>query len=215
MSKTEKFWDKAAKNYDKSESRFEQIHSKTRENTKEYLDINDIVLDYGCGTGTTSCELSILVEEIHALDISSEMIEIAKNKAVINHSKNIKFKQATIFDKKFEKESFDVILAFNMMHTVSNPHNVITRVFELLKDDGLFISATPCLRDRKSFLVSMQIYLVSLLTKLGIISISIRKYKSSDLDELLERGGFKKINAEEIFEGASSYFVVAKKAHQT
>jgi len=37
MSKPEKFWDGASKNYDKTEERFEYIHSKSRENTKKFL----------------------------------------------------------------------------------------------------------------------------------------------------------------------------------
>ena len=51
MNKSEEFWDKASKNYDKTEERFEYIHSKSRENTKKYLKDSNIVLDYGCGTG--------------------------------------------------------------------------------------------------------------------------------------------------------------------
>ena len=80
MDKSEKFWDSASKNYDKTEERFEYIHSKSRENTKKHLKPNDIVLDYGCGTGTASCEFANLVKEIHAIDISSKMIEISKEK---------------------------------------------------------------------------------------------------------------------------------------
>ena len=76
MNKPEKFWDGASKNYDKTEERFEYIHSKSRENTKKYLDSSNVVLDYGCGTGTTSCEIANHVKEIHAIDISSKMIEI-------------------------------------------------------------------------------------------------------------------------------------------
>ena len=58
MNKSEEFWDKASKNYDKTEERFEYIHSKSRGNTKKYLKGSDIVLDYGCGTGTTSCDFN-------------------------------------------------------------------------------------------------------------------------------------------------------------
>ena len=36
MNKSEGFWDKASKNYDKTEERFEYIHKKSRENTKKY-----------------------------------------------------------------------------------------------------------------------------------------------------------------------------------
>ena len=72
MSKSKKFWDKASKNYDKTEERFEYIHQKSRENTKKHLESSNVVLDYGCGTGTTACEIANDVKEIYAIDISSK-----------------------------------------------------------------------------------------------------------------------------------------------
>jgi len=215
MNKSEEFWDKASKNYDKTEERFEYIHSKSRENTKKYLKDSNIVLDYGCGTGTTSCEIANRVKEIHAIDISSKMIEIAKRKAVASKVENINFVQTDIFDKRYKKESFDVILAFNMLHTVIDPQVVMRRIYELLKPEGLFISVTPCLRDKMSFLVNVQIQLVRILCKIGIIPIPIRRLKSSELDDLIANGDFQTIETEKIYKGASSYFIAAKKIHKT
>ncbi len=212
MSQSEEFWDKASKNYDKTEDRFEHIHRKTSENTKKYLNATDIVLDYGCGTGTKSCEFANQVKEIHAIDISSKMIEIAKNKGVANKVENVNFLKTTIFDEKYKKESFDVVLAFNMLHTVPNPQDIMVRIHELLKPEGLFISATPCLQEKMSFLVSIQIFLFRILSKTGIVPISIRRFKSSELNDLIENGKFQTIETENIYKGATSYFVAAKKA---
>ena len=107
MSKTEKFWDSASKNYDKTEERFEYIHNKSRENTKRFLKDSDIVLDYGCGTGTASCQFSNLVKEIHAIDISSKMIEIANEKAAASKIENVIFEQSDIFDTRYSNESYE------------------------------------------------------------------------------------------------------------
>ncbi len=210
MNKLEEFWDKASKNYDKTEERFEYIHSKSRENAKKYFNSSDIVLDYGCGTGTISCEFSNQVKEIHAIDISSEMIEIAKKKAVAGQVENVHFAQTDIFDERYKEASFDTVLAFNMLHTVSNPQEALQRIRELLKPEGLFISVTPCLRDKMSFAVNAQIQLVRILCKTGIIPIPIRRLKSSELDGLLADEGFKSIETEEIYKGASSYFIAAQ-----
>ena len=211
MNKSEEFWDKASKNYDKTEERFEYIHKKVRENTKKYLKESQIVLDYGCGTGTASCEFASLVKEIVGIDISSEMIRIAKEKSAAGKFDNVNFEKADIFDNRYQNESFDVILAFNMLHTVPNPQSVVQRINDLLKHEGLFISITPCLRQKMSFLVNLQIQLVRVLCKLGVIPIPIRRIKSTDIDKLLANGKFQLIESEKIFKGASSYFVAAKK----
>jgi len=215
LNKSEEFWDKASKNYDKTEERFEYIHKKARENTRKYLKESQIVLDYGCGTGTASCEFASLVEEIYGIDISSEMIRIAKDKLAASEVDNVNFEKADIFDSKYQNESFDVILAFNMLHTVPNPQSVVQRVNDLLKHDGLFISITPCLGQKMSFLVNLQIQFVRVLCKLGVIPIPIRRIKSTDIDELLAIGKLQTIESEKIFKGASSYFVTAKKAPKT
>ena len=211
MRKSVVFWDKASENYDKTEERFEYIHSKSRELTKKYLNSSNIVMDYGCGTGTTSCEIANYVKEIHAIDISSKMIEIAKRKAVASKAENINFSQTDIFDKRYKKESFDVILAFNMLHTVADPQVVLQKIYELLKPEGLFISVTPCLRDKMSFMVNNQIQLVRVLCKIGVIPVPIRRLKSSELDGLIANGNFQTIDTEKIYKGASSYFIVTKK----
>ncbi|MDH3511201.1 MAG: class I SAM-dependent methyltransferase [Gammaproteobacteria bacterium] len=215
MNKSEEFWDKASKNYDKTEERFEYIHKKARENTKKYLKESQIVLDYGCGTGTASCEFASLVKEINGIDISSEMIRIAKEKSAASEVDNVNFEKADIFDNRYQNESFDVILAFNMLHTVPNPQSVVQRVNDLLKHEGLFISITPCLGQKMSFLVNLQIQFVRVLCKLGVIPIPIRRIKSTDIDDLLAIGNFQPIESEKIFKGASSYFVTAKKAPKT
>jgi len=211
MSKSEKFWDQSASNYDNTEEKFEFIHSRSRENTKRYLKDTDIVLDYGCGTGTTACEISGLVKSVRAIDISTGMIETAKGKAATGGVVNVDFEQADIFDEEFENGSFDVVLAFNMLHTVPDPASVVQRTVELLKPSGLFISVTPCLGGKKSALVSLQILLVRALLKVGVIPVPIRQLKSADLDDLMDDERLQVIETEEIFKGASSYFMVAKK----
>jgi 2-polyprenyl-3-methyl-5-hydroxy-6-metoxy-1,4-benzoquinol methylase len=211
MSKSEEFWDGASKNYDKTEERFEYIHHRSRENTKSFLKGSDLVLDYGCGTGTAACHFSEKVKEIHAIDISSKMIALAREKAVAAKVQNVSFDQGDIFDGKYVNESYDVVLAFNMLHTVSSPNDVVLQVNNLLKPGGLFISVTPCLRQKMSFLVNLQIQFVSVLCKLGLIPIPIRRITSSDVKSLLKTGNFQIVESEEIYRDVSSYFVVAKK----
>ena len=215
MNNPNAFWNKIADNYDKTEERFEHIHHTSRESAKKHLKDSDVVLDYGCGTGTTACELASHVKEIQAIDISGRMIELSKEKAVASGVENVNFAQADIFDERYSKDSFDVILAFNMLHTVPDPQSVVRRIHELLKPDGSFVSVTPCLRDKMSFMVSAQIQVVRLLCSIGIIPIPIRRLQSSDLDDLVAGGEFQAVEAKKIFKDATSYFIVANKKNKS
>ncbi|MFT6310832.1 MAG: hypothetical protein ACJAQS_001198 [Porticoccus sp.] len=66
-----------------------------------------------------------------------------------------------------------------------------------------------------SFLVNLQIQLVRVLCKIGLIPIPIRRITSAEVDYLLVANGFQVVESEEIYKGASSYFVVAKKLQET
>ncbi len=162
MIKPEKFWDKMANNYDQEEKKDEPTYMKIIEKTKKYLRISDIVLDYGCGTGLISNEIADNVKVIYAIDTSSKMVEIAKRNASERKIENIDYAHSTIFDERYKRGSFDVILAFYILHLLEDTHKVMQRINELLKPGGLIISATPCMGE-KTFLS----ILLSLVSKIG------------------------------------------------
>jgi len=103
----------------------------------------DDVLEVGCGTGSTALLLADSVKQITAIDISSNMIDIASNKAKDPQIENVNFIQSTLFDDTLEKRSFDVILAFNFLHLLEDTPEAIRRINELLKLEGLFIATRP------------------------------------------------------------------------
>ncbi len=205
MSKSEKFWDKTANNYDQEEKKDEQTYIKIIEKTKKYLKMSDIVLDYGCGTGLISNEIADNVKVIHAIDTSSKMIEIAKNKADWRKIENIDYAHSTIFDEKHKSGSFDVILVFYILHLLDDTHEVMQRINELLKPGGLIISATPCMGE-KTFLS----ILFSLVSKIGLIP-NIRSFKISELEDSIANGNFEIVETECLHQSSQQYFIVAKK----
>jgi 2-polyprenyl-3-methyl-5-hydroxy-6-metoxy-1,4-benzoquinol methylase len=212
MNKSEKFWDNVSKTYDKDEKHFELIHNKVVENTKKYLNARDIVLDYGCATGTKTLELAGDVNNIQGFDISSKMIKIAKRKATENKIENVDFGHTTIFDEKYKRESFDVILAFNILHAIEDNQQVIKRISELLKSSGLFISTTPCLKEEMAFLTKFKLSFYLLLIKMGFVPNILTRFKINEIRDLITNGNFQIIETENIYHQLSNCFVVAKKA---
>ncbi len=111
MNELEKFWDRAADSYERTERRFEQGHIKIIENAKKHLKKDDIVLDYGCGPGTKTLEIAGNVKKIYGIDISARMIEAAKRKAIERGIGNVDFVQETIFTERYKGGTFDAIAA--------------------------------------------------------------------------------------------------------
>jgi 2-polyprenyl-3-methyl-5-hydroxy-6-metoxy-1,4-benzoquinol methylase len=205
MKKSEKFWDKMANNYDREEIKDEQTYKNIIEKTKKHLKNSDTVLDYGCGTGLISNEIADNVKVIHAIDTSSKMIEIAKIKSDGRHIKNIDYIHSTIFDERYKRASFDVILGFNILHLLEDTPKVMHRINELLKPGGLIISATPCL-GKKTFLS----ILMSLVSKIGLIP-RIVSFKISELKSIISNGNFEIVETECLCHYSQEYFIVAKK----
>ncbi len=129
-----------------------------------HLAVSDVILDYGCGTGLVSNEIAGNVKIVYAIDILSKMIEIVKNKATGSKIQNIDYAYSTIFDYRYKKGSFNVILAFYVLHLLDDSQMVIKRMNELLKSGGLIISVTPCMGEKP---ILNNIF--SIVSKTGII----------------------------------------------
>lgn len=204
-SKAEKFWDRTANSYDNEEKKDKQTYLNIIEKTTGYLNVNDVVLDYGCGTGLVSNEIAGHVKMVQAIDISSKMIEIAKNKAIGRKIQNIDYAYTTIFDKKYNNGSFNAILAFHILHLLEDPQKIIIRINELLKPGGLLITATPCMGERP-FLNGI----FSIGSKLGLIP-KIQSFKLPELEDLITKENFKLVETECLHHKSQQYFIIAKK----
>jgi 2-polyprenyl-3-methyl-5-hydroxy-6-metoxy-1,4-benzoquinol methylase len=206
----ERFWDSMANKLDRTEKRLEQIFIKVLKSTKRYLKASDVVLDYGCGTGLMCNEIASDVKQIYAIDISSKMLDIAKRRAVERNIENVEFAQANIFDARYKRESFDVILAFGILHLLEDNRQVIQRISELLTPGGLFISSTPCLAEKMTLLTKLQYFPYLVLDKLRLIP-SIKRYRLSEVAGLVATGRFQIVETENIFYKVTGAFIVAKR----
>ena len=139
--KSEKMWNKLAKNWDTPGVSLGENDLKIIERAKKYLDASSVVLDYGCATGSIALEIASMAKDVRGIDISANMVEIARTKAGESGIKTIAFTKATIFDESLKKESFDLILALSILHLAENPTHVMCRINQLLKPGGFFISA--------------------------------------------------------------------------
>ncbi|WP_182914417.1 class I SAM-dependent methyltransferase [Paenibacillus sp. 1011MAR3C5] len=205
MSKSERFWDKTASKYDQIEMKDAQTYQNVINRTKKYLKSCDIVMDFGCGTGIIANEIAEDVQELHAIDISANMIEIAGKKAYDRSIANISYVHTTIFDERYKEGSFDAILAFHILHLLENEQVVLQRINELLKPGALLISATPCMGEKRILKG-----LLSVAGKVGLMP-AIQAFKINDLVDAFKRGGFSIVETDCLNPRSQEYFIVARK----
>ena len=146
-----KFWDKNADKYSKSPIADEVTYQKKLELTRNHFTPDAKVLEFGCGTGSTAILHAPLVAHIEAIDLSTNMLAIAKQKATTGQIKNIDFKHASINHYTALDESFDVILGMSILHLLEDKEVVLKKIFDMLKPGGVFISSTACIGEKMPF----------------------------------------------------------------
>lgn len=147
MSTSDKFWDKSAAKYAKSPIADEATYQRKLRETQNLLSKNMKVLEFGCGTGTTAIHHASHANHIDAIDVSENMLSIATKKATDAGASNIQFKRCTLTEFDAAPSSYDAILGLSILHLVPDRQETLTKVSELLKPGGVFVSSTACLGD--------------------------------------------------------------------
>ncbi len=151
MDQSGKFWDKIAERYSKRPVADEAAYQKKLQVTREYFQPDMEVLEMGCGTGSTAITHAPYVKHIHAIDISSKMIEIAQGKANVEKVENVTFEQSTIEELSVSDQTLDAVLGLSILHLLDNKEEVIAKVHKMLKPGGIFVTSTACIGDTMKF----------------------------------------------------------------
>jgi ubiquinone/menaquinone biosynthesis C-methylase UbiE len=97
---------------------------------------NKFAVDLGIGTGLFTKILREKGYKVIGIDISDEMLKIAKNRGfeVIKHDLNNPL--------PFNDESFDFVFSMTSIEFLKNPENLVEEVYRILKKDGEFLLIT-------------------------------------------------------------------------
>jgi len=205
MRKYEKFWNRIAKRYAKTPIADEASYQKKLEITRTHLHPDKNILEFGCGTGSTAILHAPYAKHIHAIDISSDMIQIAKKKAADAQIDNIHFEQLTIDELIQEQNTLDVVLGMSILHLLENKEGVVAKLYNMLKPNGVFISSTVCLDGWMLLLMPI----LPLGRMLGLLPL-VKFFSKQELENCLTEAGF---NIEYSWRPGTSKvaFIVARK----
>lgn len=151
MGSSSRFWDRIADRYSKRPVADEVSYQKKLQITRSYFRPDMEVLEFGCGTGSTAISHSPFVRCIRAIDISSKMIEIAKEKATKETVENVTFEQSTIEEINVPDRSLDAVLGLSILHLLEDKELAISKVHRMLKPGGVFVTSTTCIGDSMKF----------------------------------------------------------------
>jgi len=185
MNQSTKFWNKIAERCSRQPIADEAAYQKKLQVTREYLKPDMEVFEFGCGTGSTAITHAPYVKHIHAIDISSKMIEIAQGKANAEKVTNVSFERSTIDDVSVSEQTLDAVMALSVLHLLENKEEVIAKVHGMLKPGGIFVTSTACLGDTMKY-----IKLIAPIGKfLGLMPL-VKVFTTKELEDNLSDVGF-------------------------
>lgn len=100
------------------------------------------VLDYGCGAGDNSVLIASHGGRVIGVDISPELIEIARQRMEIHHFENFDFKIGSAHDLPLADESVDVVFGMAILHHLDLTLSA-GEVYRVLKPGGRAIFMEP------------------------------------------------------------------------
>ena len=98
------------------------------------------VLDIGCGPGTISKDLLGISEEVQGIDISGDMVRIAREKFKEPElCSRIHFDLGDAENLKFPNNHFDAVFCLGVLRYLDSWENGLKEIYRVLKPDGVIV----------------------------------------------------------------------------
>ena len=150
------FWDKIAGVYDIAEAFNGKVYNKLTRAVSKLTPEGSRVLDCAAGTGNLSLAAAEKAESVICTDSSEKMLKTAEKKASARGISNIRFEIRDIYRLRDEDESFDTVIAGNVLHLLPDPERAVKELYRVTKKGGRLLLPTFITGNKK--LLSIKLY---------------------------------------------------------
>lgn len=147
VSRKARFWDRIARKYAADPIADMPGYEATLRRVQGLLTAEMNVLEIGCGTGSTALRLAPFTRRLLATDVSAGMIAIAREKLADEPLPQLAFALADADAPAAGPGDYHAVLAFNLLHLVSDLDGALASAVQALRPGGLLISKTACISE--------------------------------------------------------------------
>ena len=139
-------WDRVAGIYDlTSGRRNREVNDKMVHFIASKVKAEDVVLECACGTGLITQVIQPLCGQLIATDLSVNMLAQTRKKC--GKASNLTVELADITHLQYPSNSFDLVIAGNIIHLLNNPKKALDELSRVCRDGGRIIVPTYVQKD--------------------------------------------------------------------
>ena len=152
-----------------------KVNQELCKKVAERMSANDNVLECACGTGMISIHIATKCRSLIATDFSQGML--AKSRKRCKKIKNIRVEKANILQLEYPNESFDKVVAANVIHLLDQPDIAISELIRVCKKGGKIIIPTYIIT-KEHGISTILIRLINHFTKTFLYQFNEQSYKN-------------------------------------
>jgi ubiquinone/menaquinone biosynthesis C-methylase UbiE len=191
--KERKFWSKNASGYDQSIiERHWKIYPSLLDKIAQDVETGGTVLEVATGTGLVALKIASEADQVHAIDISPQMIDEAKKKAEEKRIYNVAFSVENAYALPFGDSMFDAVICNNALHNMKHPEDALSEIRRVLKPDGRFIAIIAGVGESLKFKIALTIS-----TIIGQLPV-FHKLNLDEFAYFIDKSGFAVVTKERL-----------------
>lgn len=136
------FWDNIACFYDAAQWFNRKVYRTMLTGVRTLVPFGAEVLDCAAGTGQLTLAAAEKASHVMCTDLSLPMLEQARKKCRKNNINNVSFGERDITALSDADESYDVVMAGNVLHLVDDPQKAISELYRVTRKSGRLILPT-------------------------------------------------------------------------
>ena len=183
--KEQKFWSKNASKYDQSIiEKYWKIYPSLLDKISSDYGTGGTVLEVATGTGLVALKIASTADQVHAIDISPQMIDVAKKKAEETGIDNVAFSVEDAYALPFGDSMFDMVICNNALHNMKQPGDALSEIKRVLRPDGRFIAIIAGVGESLKFKIALTIS-----TLIGQLPV-FHKLNLDEFANFIDKSGF-------------------------